>query len=343
MGTTTGTTSSQTQTMHAVVQHAYGSADVLHVEEIPRPTVGDHEVLIAVAAAGLDRGRWHLMAGKPYLTRLMGFGLRRPKDPVPGSEVAGTVVATGAAVTRFGPGDEVFGIAKGSFAEYSAAKEGKLARKPAGVSFEQAAAVGVSGLAALQAVRDSGRLQPGQQVLIIGASGGVGILAVQLAKAMGAEVTGVCSTAKVDLVTAAGADHAIDYTTDDFAAGTRYYDLVVDAGGNTALARLRQALTPRGTLVIVGGENGGRWTGGFGRQILRAPLLSLFVRQRLTSLMTKEVGSDHEVLGEFMAAGKLTPVIDRVYPLGEAADAMRRLQSGEARGKIVLQVAHPAG
>jgi NADPH:quinone reductase-like Zn-dependent oxidoreductase len=322
--------------MQAIVQAEYGSADVLRLEEIDRPAIGDDEVLVRVHAAGLDRGTWHLMAGQPYLMRVMGFGLRAPKNRVPGLDVAGTVVAAGADVTRFESGDEVFGISQGSFAEYACARQDKLARKPASLTFDQAAVVAVSGMTALQGLRDAGRVEPGQHVLIIGASGGVGTFAVQIAKAFGAKVTGVCSTAKTGLVASIGADHVIDYTQDDFAAGPQRYDLILDTGGNSALSRLRRALTPGGTLVIVGGEDGGRWTG-MGRQ-LRAVALSPFVRQRLTMLTSKQPRADLERLAQLIEAGELTPVVGQTYPLHEAPDAMRELLAGHARGKLVITV-----
>jgi NADPH:quinone reductase-like Zn-dependent oxidoreductase len=325
------------QTMQAIVQADYGSADVLRVEEIDRPKIGDAEVLIRVRAAGLDRGTWHMMAGKPYLMRLIGFGLRAPKNRVPGLDVAGTVVAVGADVTRFEPGDEVFGISRGSFADYACAREDKLARKPANLTFDQAAVVAVSGLTALQGLCDVGRVEPGQRVLIVGASGGVGTFAVQIAKAAGAEVTGVCSTTKLDLVRSLGADHVVDYTQDDFANGPRRYDLILDLAGNTQLSRLRHVLTPSGTLVIVGGEDGGRWTGGLGRS-LRAVALSPFVRQRLTMKTPKEHHADLERLAQLIEAGALKPVIDQTYPLERAPDAMRHLEAGRARGKLVITV-----
>ena len=334
----TASTALARQTMQAVVQHEYGSADVLRVEQIHLPTIADGEVLVRVHAAGLDRGTWHVMAGLPYLFRLMGPGLRTPRNPVPGLDVAGTVAAVGAAVTRFEAGDEVFGISQGSFAEYARAREDKLAHKPANLTFDQAAVVAVSGLTALQGLRDLGRVLPGQHVLIVGASGGVGTFAVQIAKAFGALVTGVCSTAKLDLVRSVGADHVIDYTQDDFAAGPQRYDLILDIGGNAPLSRLRRALTPSGTLVIVGGENGGRWIGGFDRQ-LRAVALSPFVRQRLTMKTPKEHYTDLERLGQLIVAGDLTPIIDKTYPLHQAPDAMRHLQAGQARGKLVITVA----
>jgi NADPH:quinone reductase-like Zn-dependent oxidoreductase len=325
------------QRMQAIVQHQYCSADVLRVEEIDRPTISADEVLIRVHAAGLDRGTWHIMAGMPYLFRLMGPGLRKPKNPVPGLDVAGTVVAVGSDVTRFKVGDEVFGISRGSFAEYAAAREDKLARKPANLTFELAAVVAISGLTALQSLLDVGRLQAGQHVLIVGASGGVGSYAVPIAKASGAEVTGVCSTAKVDLVRSLGADHVLDYTRDDFAAGPQHYDLILDIGGNSPLPRLRRALAPSGTLVLVGGEDGDRWTGGMGRQ-LRAVVLSPFVRQRLTMKTPREHYTDLERLAQLIETGQLTPTIDKTYPLDQAPDAMRHLQAGQARGKIAIAV-----
>ncbi|HKX16376.1 MAG TPA: NAD(P)-dependent alcohol dehydrogenase [Propionibacteriaceae bacterium] len=322
-------------TMRAVVQDAYGSLDVFRLAKINIPEVADQDVLVRVHAGGLDRGTWHLMAGRPYLIRL-ALGLRKPRRRVPGVDLAGTVAAVGPGVTRFSPGDEVFGTGKGSFAEYAVAPEGQLASKPAGLSFEQAAVVPVSGLTALQALTDIGRLQPGQQVLIIGASGGVGSYAVQLAKALGAQVTGVSSPAKLDLVRSLGADHVIDYTNEDFADGAHRYDLILDIGGNPALARLRRALTPTGTAVIVGGEHGGSLTG-LGRQF-RAVALSPFIRQRLTFFVSKERASDLERLTEFIEAGKLTPSIDRTYPLEQTSDAMRHLEAGKVRGKIAITV-----
>ena len=262
--------------MRAIVQDVYGSADRLRLAGTERPVPAAGEVVVQVRAAGVDRGTCHLMRGEPYLIRILGFGFRGPKNRIPGLDVAGTVVEAGAGVSRFQAGDEVFGIARGSFADYAAAREDKLVRKPAALSFEQAAVVAVSGLAALQGLR-AGRIAAGQKVLIIGASGGVGTYAVQLAKALGAKVTAVCSTGKVDLVRSLGADEVIDYTRADFADGRQHYDLILDVGGNSRLSRLRRALTPKGTLVIAGGE-GGRWTG-VGRQ-LRALMLSPVVRWR---------------------------------------------------------------
>lgn len=324
--------------MKAIVQHTYGSTDVLELGEIGRPEIADDEILVRVHAAGVDRGVWHLMAGLPYPIRLAGYGLRAPKTSVPGMDVAGVVEAVGKDVTRFQPGDEVFGIGKGAYAEHARAPEDKLAPKPANLTFDQAAVVAISGLTALQALRDHGNVQPGQKVLIIGASGGVGTYAVQLAKAFGADVTGVCSTSKVDLVRSIGADHVIDYTRDDFAHGARRYDLILDIGGNASLSRLRRALTPKGTLIIVGGETGGRWLGGYDR-MLRAPLLSRFVGQTLGAMTSSENSEDMIVLAELIEAGKLTPVIDRAFPLSEAPEAIRYLEEGHARGKVVISVA----
>ena len=323
--------------MKAIVQDTYGSADVLALRDIDKPEIADDEVLVRVHAAGVDRGVWHLMTGLPYPIRLATRGLRAPKIPVPGMDVAGVVEAVGADVTRFHPGDEVFGVGKGTFAEYAPAAENKLTPKPANLTFEQAAVVAISGSTALQGLRDKGKVRPGHKVLIIGASGGVGTYAVQLAKTFGAEVTGVCSTTKVDLVRSLGADHVIDYTRNDFAHAQQRYDLILDIGGNASLSRLRRALAPKGTLVIVGGETSGRWLGGNDRQ-LRALLLSRFVGQKLTTFVAKENHEDLIILKDLIEAGKVTPVIDRTYPLGEAPQAIRYVEQGEARGKVVITV-----
>src|ERR671921_1499056 len=244
--------------MKAIVRDAYGSPDVLELREIDIPEIADDEVLVHVHAAGVGRDVWHIMTGLPYPIRLAGYGLRAPKNPIIGSDVAGVVEAVGKNVTRFQPGDEVFGIGKGSYAEYVCAREDKLAHKPANLTFEQAAVVAISGLTAMQGLRDHGRVEPEQKVLVIGASGGVGTFAVQIAKAFGAHVTGVCSTTKVDMVRSIGADHVIDYTREDFAEGDQRYDLILDIGGNSSLSRLRRALASRGTLVIPRGGGGGR-------------------------------------------------------------------------------------
>ncbi len=323
--------------MKAIVQDTYGSPDVLELRDIDKPVVGDDEVLVRVHAAGVDQGVWHLMAGMPYLLRLAGFGLRAPKNPVRGSDVAGRVEAVGENVTRFQPGDEVFGTCDGSFAEYASARADRLAPKPANLSFEQAAAVPVSGYTALQAVRDQGKVRPGQRVLIIGAGGGVGTFAVQLAKAYGAEVTGVCSTTKTDLVRSIGADHVIDYTREDFADGRNRYDVILDIAGNRSLSHLRRALAPEGTLVIVGGEGGGRWLGGIDRQ-LRALVLSPFVRQKLGTWVATQRTEDLEELHELLEAGTVTPVVDRTFPLSDVPEAIRYMRKGHARGKVVITV-----
>ena len=323
--------------MKAIVQHTYGEPDVLRLQDVDDPSPAADEVLVRVHAAGVDRGVWHLVTGTPYPVRLAGYGLRAPKNPVPGRDVAGVVEAVGEDVTRFRVGDAVFGVAKGSFAELARAREDKLAPKPANLGHEQAAVVAVSGVAALRAVRDHGHISPGQQVLVIGASGGVGTYAVQLAKAFGAEVTGVCSTTKVDLVSSLGADRVIDYSREDFAAGERRYDVILDIGGNSTLRRLRRALTPKGTLVIVGGETGGRFLGGFDRQI-RAMLLSPFVGQRLGTFVSSESAENLVALKELIEAGKVAPVIDRTFPLAEAPDAIRYVEQGRARGKVAITI-----
>jgi NADPH:quinone reductase-like Zn-dependent oxidoreductase len=325
--------------MKAIVQDDYGTApeEVLRLAEIARPTTGDDEILVRVAAASVDRGTWHLMAGLPYPLRAAGFGLRRPKAGNPGRSVAGTVESAGKDVTGFAPGDEVYGTCDGSFAEYARARAGRLAPKPASLSFEQAAAVPVSALAALQGVRDHGKVQAGQKVLIIGASGGVGTFAVQIAKASGAEVTGVCSTAKADLVRAVGADHVIDYTREDFADGQHRYDVILDIGGNRRLSHLRRALTPRGRLVIVGGETDGRWLGGTDRQI-RAQLLSPLVSQKLGTFIASENSADLMTLRDLIESAKIAPAIDRTYPLIQAPAAIRYVQEGRARGKVAITI-----
>ncbi|WP_067175149.1 NAD(P)-dependent alcohol dehydrogenase [Microtetraspora niveoalba] len=323
--------------MKAIVQDAYGPADVLELRDVDRPSIGDDEVLVEVRAAGVDPGVWILMTGRPYLVRLMGYGLRRPKVPVRGRDVAGVVAAVGARVTRFRPGQEVYGTCEsGSFAEYASAPQGRLAPKPAGLSFEQAAAVPVSGMTALQSVRDCGRVRPGQRVMVIGASGGVGSFAVQIATASGARVTGVCGAAKADLVRSLGAEDVIDYARDEIDHDGARYDVVIDTAGNRPLSLLRRALTPRGTLVIVGGGHD-RYplSGGFERQ-LRAPLVSMFVGQRLRGLTTRERAEDLEELGRLIESGAVTPVIDRVYPLAEASDAIHHFSEGHPAGKVVV-------
>ncbi|MDN5747374.1 MAG: NAD(P)-dependent alcohol dehydrogenase [Pseudonocardia sp.] len=280
------------------------------------------------------------MAGLPHPLRAAGFGLRRPKYLNPGRSLAGTVDAVGTKVTGFAPGDEVFGIAAGSFAEYVCVRTDKLGRKPSNLSFDEAAAVPISALAALQAVRDHGRVEAGEKVLILGASGGVGSFAVQFAKAFGAEVTGVCGAVGVDLVRGLGADHVIDYTRGDPTGGEHRYDVILDIAGNRRLSRLRHALTPTGRLVIVGGETDGQWLGGSDRQ-LRALLLSPFVGQRLGTFVSAENADDLVVLREYIESGQVAPVINRIYPLSEVAAAIRHLLAGHPQGKIVISVRDP--
>jgi len=324
--------------MKAIVQDRYGSADVLEFRDIEEPVAGESDVLVRVHAAGCGPDVWHLMTGMPYMARL-AIGFRRPKVGVRGWDVAGTVEAVGANVTGLRPGDEVMGTAEsGSFAELVIARPDKLVPKPASLTFEQAGALPISGVTALRAVRDEGKVQAGQAVLVIGAAGGVGSLVVQVANGFGATVTGVCSTSKAALVRSLGADDVIDYTREDFADGSRRWDVIVDTAGRRPLSQLRRALTPKGTLVIVGGDGGGRWTGGFFRGLLRAPLVSLFVGQRLRALPTKVTQGDLLTLTELIEAGTLTPVIDRTYPLIEAPDAISYLEKGHASGKIVITV-----
>lgn len=323
--------------MKAIVQDVYGSVEVLELRDVDAPVPGDDDVLIRVRAAGVDQGVWHLMTGLPYLTRVVGYGLRKPKTRIRGRAVAGRVEAVGRNIVGFRTGDEVYGTCEGSFAEYACAKEGRLAPKPKNLSFEQAAAVPISAVTALQALRNAGRIQAGQEVLVIGAAGGVGAYAVQLAKAFGAQVTGVCSTAKTDLVRSIGADHVIDYTHDDFADGSRQFDLIVDTAGNRPLTVLRRALKPKGTLAIVGGEGGGRLTGGFQRS-LGAGLLSVFVGQRLRGVMAAERAEDLRFLTGLIEAGAVTPVIGKSYALADAPAAIRDLRDGHLRGQAVVTV-----
>ena len=326
--------------MRAILQENYGEAEnVLRLGQTGRPAIGDREVLLRVHAAGVDRGAWHLMAGLPYPVRLAGYGIRTPKASVPGREVAGRVEAVGGDVTTLAVGDEVFGIAEGSYAEYARARADKLAPKPSNLTFAQAAAVPVSGLTALQAVRDRGHVQAGQQVLVIGASGGVGTFAVQIAKAYGADVTGVCSMAKADMVQSIGAARVIDYTRDDIADSGHRYDVILDTGGNRPLRQLRRALTTRGTLVIVGGETDRRWLGGIDRQ-LRAVMLSPFTRQQLGTLLCSENQADLLALTELIESGQVTPVIGKIYPLSQTITAIRDMRDGQVRGTVVI-TSHP--
>ena len=325
--------------MKAIVQDKYGSADVLELTDIDTPVVGDDDVLLRVHAASAHIGDWHMMTGLPYLIRVVvpDLGLRAPKARVRGLDVAGRVEAIGKDVTRFQPGDEVFGICAGSFAEYATARTDKIAPKPVNLTFEQSATVPTTGSTALQALRDKGQVQPGQKVLIIGAGGAVGTFAVQIAKAFGAHVTGVCSTTKVDLVRSIGADEVIDYTRDDFAESGQRYDAILDTAGARSVSHLRRALTPKGALVIVGAEGGGRWFGGFGRN-LRAQMLSPFVSQKLGTFVAKQNSENLIALKELIEAGKVMPVIDRTYPLSDVPEAMRYVEAGHARGKVVITV-----
>jgi NADPH:quinone reductase-like Zn-dependent oxidoreductase len=326
-------------TMKAIVQDAYGTEDVLEYRDIDRPAPKDDEVLVRVRAAGLDRGVWHVMTGLPYLVRVVvpTMGLGRPNVPVRGMDLAGQVEAVGGRVTRFRPGDAVFGWTDGSYAEYASVPEDQLVPMPADLGFEQAAAVPISGLAALQGLRDVGEIQAGQRVLVVGAAGGVGSFAVQLAKAFGAHVTGVGSTTQLDLIRSLGADQVVDYTRDDVTDGSRRWVLILDTAGHRSLSQLRRALTPRGTLVIVGSEVRGRWMGGFDRT-LRAVALSRLVGQRLRMLSSTPRQDDLQTLRELIEAGKVTPVVDRTFPLPETPAAIRHLLRGHGRGKIVITV-----
>ena len=323
--------------MKAIVQDRYGSADVLEFSDIDAPVVGENDVLVRVHAAGCGPDVWHLMTGMPYMARPM-IGLRKPKGRVPGWDVAGTVEAVGSSVEGFRPGDQVMGLGRGSFAELALARPDKLVAKPARLSFEQAAVVPVSGVTALQALRDKAGVRAGQTVLVIGAGGGVGTFTVQIAKALGATVTGVCSTSKVDLVRSIGADDVIDYTRQHFADGSRRWDVLIDSAGRRPLSTLRRALTAKGRLVIVGGDGGGRWTGGFFRGLLRAPFVSLFVGQKLQALNAKTTREDLLSLAELIEAGTVTPIVGKTYPLAEAPDAIRELERGHGTGKSAIRV-----
>jgi NADPH:quinone reductase-like Zn-dependent oxidoreductase len=322
--------------MRAIVQDQYGeTADVLRLEKIEPPQIGDHDVLIRVQAASVHIGDWHVMTGLPYLLRVVGFGFRAPKVRVRGMDVAGVVEAVGPNVTQFRAGDEVFGTCDGAFAEYASAREDTLARKPANLTFQQAAAVPTSAVAALQALRDAGGIKAGQQVLLVGASGGVGLFAVQIAKSFGAEVTGVCGTTKVDVVRSLGVDHVIDYTREDFTQSGLQYDLILVMGGNQSLSRLKRVLRPGGTLVPVGTEEGNRWVGG--KAWIQAMLLSR-LKRHLRPLASEPNQADLQFVTELIEAGKITPVIDKTYPLAEVPEAIRYLHGGQAQGKIVITV-----
>ena len=325
--------------MKAIAQDRYGDASVLVLQDIEPPKPADGEVLVRVKAAGADPGVWHMMTGVPYLMRVIGFGFRRPKVPVRGLALAGVVETTGKGASRFRPGDEVFGTCRsGSFAEYAIARQDRLAAKPPDLTFEQAAALPVSAITALQAVRDRARVRAGQRVLVTGAGGGIGTFAVQLAKARGAHVTAVCGPAKADLVRSIGADEVIDYTRKEIDAGGARYDVIIDTAGNRPLALLRHALAPRGTLVLAGGDRYDRpVVTGMSRQS-RAALLSLVTSQRLRSLIARENAADLETLAQLAESGAIKPVIDKTYPLADAAEAIRQIAGGHATGKGVVVI-----
>ncbi len=322
--------------MQAIVQDEYGESEVLRLDTLPDPTPGDGEVLVAVHTAGVDKGAWHLMAGLPYPVRLV-YGLRSPKDPVRGREGAGVVEAVGSGVTDFSPGDRVFGVLEGAFAEKAVGPAKKLLPMPDGLTFEQAAALPISGITAVQAVRQHGQVQAGQRVLVIGASGGVGSYAVQIAKAAGAEVTGMSSAGKADLVRGLGADDVLVYPDEEVTSGGRTYDLIIDIAGSRPLGLLRQALTPRGRLVLTGGEEGGNWLGGMDR-LARGRLLSPFIGQTIASFIGSESAEHLREVLALVEAGSVVPSIDRTFPLAEAAAAIQYLQDGKARGKVVVSV-----
>jgi NADPH:quinone reductase-like Zn-dependent oxidoreductase len=320
--------------MKVLTQDRYGTADVLELRDVERPSPGAGQVLVRVVAAGMDRGAWHFMAGEPYLMRLLGFGLRAPSVAVPGTNFAGVVEEVGQDVSAFAPGDEVYGATRGTFAEYAVASTTKVAPKPPQLSFEQAAVLPYPTFVAMQALRDHGDVRPGQGVLVVGASGAVGTITVQLAVAFGATVTGVCSGSHAELVRSLGAHEVIDYATEDFTDGSRRFDLIVDIGGRTSIADLRRALTERGTLVIIGGE-GDRWIGGIQRQAW-ATILSRFVPQKLTAFVVKERAEELLRMNELVAAGKVTPVVGQAFPLPDGAAAVAAFEKGRTDGRIVI-------
>jgi NADPH:quinone reductase-like Zn-dependent oxidoreductase len=324
--------------MQAIVQDRYGSAETLAAREVEKPGMGDTDVLVRVRAASVHVGDWILMTGSPFVMR-MATGLRRPKNPVPGTDIAGTVEAVGKDVHGLRPGDEVFGWCAGAFAEYASATEDHFVLKPAGLTFEQAAAVGVSATTALQLLRDDGHVKPGLKVLVNGASGGVGTFAVQIARAFGAEVTGVTSTKNLDLVRSIGADHVIDYTAQDFRAGGPRYDLILDNVGDHSMADTRRALTPDGILL----SNGGGHAGGKLGRVIRLTIASMIVRQQGKPTVKKQNHADLVALKELDEAGKVTPVIDGMYPLSETPRAIGQVAAGHARGTVVITVALPVG
>jgi NADPH:quinone reductase-like Zn-dependent oxidoreductase len=321
--------------MRAIVYRAYGPPDVLQCENVEKPTPGDDEVLVRIRAASVNPMDYHMMAGM-YLARLVR-GLRKPKPTYPGVDLAGEVEAVGKSVTHFQPGDAVFGVGRRAFADYVCTSENRLALKPANITFEQAAAIPVAGVTALQGLRDKGRIQPGQNVLINGAAGGVGTFAVQIAKSFGAEVTGVCSTASVDLVRSIGADEVIDYTRDDVTTGARRYDLILDCAGNRPLSAWRRIMTAKGTFVAIGVRPGGRWIGPL-PYLLKLLVSSRFASQKVVFFIARVTVEDLTVLKELIEAKKIAPVVDRSYPLGDVVDAVRHLKQGHPRGKVVVTV-----
>jgi NADPH:quinone reductase-like Zn-dependent oxidoreductase len=322
--------------MQAIVQDRYGDAAVLHVRDIDVPQIGEGDVLIRVRAAGVNIADWAIMSGLPYIARPV-YGLAKPRHIVRGTDVAGIIEAVGAGVTRFAVGDEVFGWANGSYAEYSVSTEDHLAKKPANLTFEAAAAVPMAGLVALQALRDHAAVKPGTTVLVNGASGGIGTFAVQIAKAFGAEVTAVTSTRNLELVRSIGADHVIDYSTDDFTQSGRQYDVVLDNVANHSLGDLRRVLTPTGTLIPNGGRFDNRWLASGGR-IMHAAVLFQFGSQRLGNFLVSTNHADLATLAEMIEAGSVTPVIDRIYPLSQVALAIDHVGTGHTRGKVAIAV-----
>jgi NADPH:quinone reductase-like Zn-dependent oxidoreductase len=322
--------------MKAIVYHEYGSPDVLSLAEVKKPRVKDGEVLVRIHAAALNALDWHMVRGKPYVARF-DMGLRKPKRSFVGVDLAGTVEAVGAGVTEFEPGDEVFANKGRACAEYVAGPAKLFAPKPSNLTMEQAAAVPAAGITALQAVRDHGRVEPGQEVLIHGAGGGVGTFSVQIAKALGAEVTAATRTENLDLVRSLGADHVIDYTREDFTRGAHRYDLIIDNGATRTLVSMKRALTPTGTIVAVGASKGD-WIGPMVR-ILGGGLLAKFGSQRIVGFLANPTREDHMTLKELIEVGKVTPCVDRIYPLAETPEAMRYLETLNARGKIVIGVA----
>ena len=323
--------------MKAIVYHRYGSPDVLSCENIAKPAPAENEVLIRVRAAAANPYDWHFMRGEPYAVRIMARGLRKPKDPRLGADVAGVIEAVGRNITQFKTGDGVFGSCKGAFAEYACASESKLAIKPDNVTFEQAASVPIAAFTALQGLRDKGKLQPGQKVLINGAAGGVGTFAVQIAKSFGAEVTGVCSTRNVEMVRSIGADQAVDYTQEDFTKSARRYDVILDCVGNHSFSECRRVLNPRGIYVGAGGTTD-NWMIGPLTSAIKALVLSWFVSQKQVMVLAKPSNEDLAIMGKLMESGKVTPVIDRSYSLSEVPEAIRYLEAGHARGKVVITV-----